>query len=75
MFFLILFTSFIGFIIYEIVTHGETGIFENTYDFSEIDEIIDEEEEEEFYDEIEEISEEIVENIIDNVLENIKIEL
>ncbi|MFX0006203.1 MAG: hypothetical protein ACFFA7_12905 [Promethearchaeota archaeon] len=67
-FLLIILTSFIGFIIYMIVSSGETGIFENNKNFSEINKTIKEEEKDEFYDEVEEISEEVIEDAINNIL-------
>ncbi|MDX1798678.1 MAG: hypothetical protein R3255_08520 [Candidatus Lokiarchaeia archaeon] len=74
-FLLIILTSFIGFIIYMIISSGETGILENNENFSEINENIKEEEKDEFYDEVEEISEEAIEDIIDNILNNATIKL
>ncbi|MFX0021560.1 MAG: hypothetical protein ACFE9S_04490 [Candidatus Hermodarchaeota archaeon] len=72
-FLLILFSSFIGFIIYIIISHGDTGSIENNESFSEIDELIKREEKAEFYDVVEEISEDVIEDVIDNVLDDIKI--
>lgn len=74
-FFLILLTSFIGFIIYIIVSRGEIGTLENDISFSEIDGSIKREEEAEFHDEIEEISEEEAEDVIESILEDIKIQI
>ena len=72
-FLLIILTSFIGFIIYMIVSSGETGILENNKNFSEINESIKEEENDEFYDEVEEISEDVVEDVINSILNDITI--
>ncbi len=74
-FFLILLTSFIGFIIYIIGSHGELGILENDISFSEIDGSIKREEEAEFQDEIEEIGEEEAEDVIESILEDNKIQI
>ncbi|MFW9973058.1 MAG: hypothetical protein ACFFDF_22940, partial [Candidatus Odinarchaeota archaeon] len=77
-FFLILLTSFIGFIIYIIVSrgeetileNGETAVLEKDETLFEIEEIIKEEKKAEFQDEIEEISEEETEDIIESILED-----
>ncbi|MFX1524718.1 MAG: hypothetical protein ACFFCC_14515 [Promethearchaeota archaeon] len=69
-FLLILLTSFIGFIIYIIVSRGETGLLESNETFSENDETIKKEEEAEFYDEVEEISEEVIEDVFNNILDD-----
>ncbi|MFX1324335.1 MAG: hypothetical protein ACFE8N_05225, partial [Promethearchaeota archaeon] len=68
-FFLILLTSFIGFMIYIITNRGERGILENDVNFSEVDDTINYEEEAEFHDEIEKNIEEEVEDIIANIVE------
>ncbi|MFW9895777.1 MAG: hypothetical protein ACFFD7_08230 [Candidatus Thorarchaeota archaeon] len=70
-FLLILLTSFIGFIVYIIVSRGETGLLESNETFSETDETIKKEEEAEFYDEVEEINEEVIEEVIEDVFNNI----